>query len=744
MTEPDANVVYEFGEFQLDAGQRLLRSRATDRPVTLAAKAFDTLLYLIEHRGQPVEKAALLKAVWPNVVVEENNLNQHISVLRKALGEGTGEHRYIVTIPGRGFQFVAPVQAAARPPAEAQAAPPAPSAAGTPPARPRVWRWWLVGAAALLAAGALAWAWLGLPTAPARVATHNVSRPPQRARPRIAILPFDNLSPDPANAFFTDGLHEEILATLARSAPGMDVISRTTMLHYRRQPATVRQVAQELAATHVLEGSVRREGDQVRLTLQLIDARDDRDLWSQDYDRTLKKALTLQSEVAGEVARQLAVQIVGSSRQAQPLTQSPEAYDLYLKALLRRQSFSGFGPASEQREIEDLFSRALALDPSFAEAYAQRAGFRIALFAFNYDTSEQQVQRIRADIAAARGLAPHDPDVLAAEAIYLHWIAKDPPRALASYQAAEAAGLADPVYLAGEGVLLIGMGRGPEGMELINHSLAVDPANSFLLGTAAGGEAELGRIADSVRTLDHALAHFPDDPTLHFLNGQLRYVYTGNTDEWRRALERFSPAGGETLIAQNVELLFAEHRYAELQRFLEHVDVEAVRVVTGPGGGNSFGVGQLPVADYRGWAALMLRDASRARAAGRAVLSFIGRQDDSPRNHWFLRLLAADAHTFLGERAKAIAAAQECLSLMPRNRDRANGNEAAFAAARVFAWAGLQDAAVDQLVLLGSGAGWEGPYVYRDPILARTLAANARYQALMTQFAARAAAAHLE
>src|SRR5215469_5452116 len=113
-------------------------------------------------------------------------------------------------------------------------------------------------------------------------------------RPRLAILPFENLSPDPANAFFADGLHEEVLATLAQRAPELEVISRTTMLLYRAAPKPVETIARELGATHVIEGSVRRAGQRVRLTLQLIDARTDAHVWAQDYDRRLVDALTLQ------------------------------------------------------------------------------------------------------------------------------------------------------------------------------------------------------------------------------------------------------------------------------------------------------------------------------------------------------------------------------------------------------------------------------------------------------------------
>src|SRR5882672_349083 len=275
MTEARLNQspIYEFGGFRLDVARRQLRMR-DEQPAELTVKVFDTLLYLVEQRGELVEKAALMRAVWPNVVVEENNLTQNISMLRRVLGERAGEHRFIMTVPGRGFRFVAPVT--------------------------------------LLAEGSVA-AVLPAPTPD----THA-------GIPRIAIMPFENLSPDPANAFFADGLHDEILATLAQRAPGLQVISRTTMMRYRANPAPLPRIAAELGANYVMEGTVRREANQVRVTLQLIEAREDRHLWAQSYDRTLKSALTLQCEIASDIASRLAARFIGS--RAAPPTNIPEAY----------------------------------------------------------------------------------------------------------------------------------------------------------------------------------------------------------------------------------------------------------------------------------------------------------------------------------------------------------------------------------------------------------------------------------
>ena len=349
------------------------------------------------------------------------------------LGERAGEHRFIVTVPGRGFRFVAPVTVARGNGADA--------------------------------------------------ASSRIPAAQSNAAPRIAIMPFENLSPDPANAFFADGLHDEILATLAQRAPGLQVISRTTMMRYRAHPAALPQIAAELGANYVVEGTVRREADQVRVTLQLIDAHEDRHLWAQSYERTLKSALTLQCEVASDVASRLAARFHGDT--AAPPTANPEAYDLYLRAGLLAKQVTPVSPPEQFEEVDALISRAIELDPAFTIAYAQRAGFGDARFGFNYENSDALLQRIRSDLETAKRLAPHDPYVLAVEAGHLAWVERDLPRSLASFQAATDAGLADSMYFAGYSVLLQRLGRNAEAHAFQMRALAMDPANPFLLAAAS-------------------------------------------------------------------------------------------------------------------------------------------------------------------------------------------------------------------------------------------------------------------
>lgn len=767
MDLPAARVAYEFGEFHVDATQRLLRTRSDGEPVPLTSKAFETLLYLVEHPGELVDKTTLMKAVWPNVVVEENNLNQSISALRRALGETALEHRFIVTVPGRGYRFVAPVKTLTtsaepteRPEATPPAAAPDSSSDQSSEARfagPLAWftsrRIAILAVVALLLAGGL---WLfslsrfagegwgeGSLRSPGEPTTESAD---SAAKLRLAVLPFENLSPDPANAFFTDGLHEEILSTLARRAPDLEVISRTTMMGYRIKPKPVQEVAQEMQASHVLEGSVRREQQKVRLTLQLIDARNDRYLWSHNYDRTLSDALTLQSDVASEVASQLSVQLAGGMASAAGPPKNAEAYDLYLKGLMARQFVSPLAPVERYLEVEDLFSRAIALDPSFASAYAQRSTFRGAMFAFNYDVSEDQVRRIREDLNAALKLAPDDPLVLAAEALYWSWVERDLPRALATFEAAEAARLADPMFLSGKTAILLRMRRGDEAQRLNERLMAIDPGNPFILSNAVSMMWLTHHPAEALRTAKRALEQFPDNSTLEFVRGQMIFAHTGRTDEWRVALERASRNTPRVaLLDQHFNLLRNEHRYAELQTLLDQIAEPSTRVIAGVGAGSLFGVGNRPTALYRGWLALLLGDSAAAATHGRGVVEFVADQKETARNAWFLRLLKAQGHTFLAQRERAIAAAREALELMPPTRDALSWLSAAVGAAAAYAWSGAEDEAATLLEELSTATPGAGPaWITRDPTYNVPLAKNPRYRALADRLEAQVRSSELE
>ena len=297
MTQPQTHPIYAFGEFRLDSQRRVLSSRVDGRPLPVTGKVFDTLLYFVEHAGQPLDKQKLLEALWPNVIVEDSNLTQTIHTLRRVLGEKPGEHRYIVTLPGRGYRFVADVTtvgideevppAAVEPPPRREFAGRSLRALGAP-----------LAAALIIVAGVTAF----LMRAPA-LPSASVST--QRPMLAVAVLPFVDMSEEKDQTYFADGLSEEILNLLAQSAT-MRVIARTSSFSFKDRPELdIATIARQLDATHVLEGSVRKSGDHVRITVQLVDGATSAHLWSRTYDRDLTDIFSVQDDIAAAVAAPL-------------------------------------------------------------------------------------------------------------------------------------------------------------------------------------------------------------------------------------------------------------------------------------------------------------------------------------------------------------------------------------------------------------------------------------------------------
>src|SRR5688572_13213728 len=299
---PPPSSIYQFGDFRLDVEERALLRR-DGSAVPLTPRVFDTLRYLVEHSGKVLDKEVLMEAVWPDAIVEENNLAQNISTLRRAFGESPGSQRYIVTVPGRGYRFIAEVTQRKNGKALEENAATIPLPAATVPVAPPVTKQTrrpsLLIALTLGAHGTVAlviW-WI---RAQAPVAAPAPIAPAARAIPEksIAVLPFENLSDDSRNAFFATAVQDEILSNLARLAD-LKVISRTSASLYKTgNPRNMREIGEQLGVVHLLEGSVQHSGNRVRVNAQLIDSRTDAHLWAQTYDRELADVLAIQSEIA--------------------------------------------------------------------------------------------------------------------------------------------------------------------------------------------------------------------------------------------------------------------------------------------------------------------------------------------------------------------------------------------------------------------------------------------------------------
>lgn len=308
---PDQSwVLYRFGEFELDTRHRMLRSRADGRALALKPKVFDTLLYFVEHRAELLDRRRLMKAIWSDTIVDENNLTQNISVLRQMLGESPDQHRFIVTVPGRGYRFVAEVSMI--------------SPAG-----------------------------------------------PARGPVALAVLPFTNLTGDPAKEYFGDGIAEELIHALCR-VRRLKIPARTSSFMYKTRSIDVRDIARELGVDLIVEGSVRAASDRVRVTAQVVDGNTGYHVWSQNYDRSFVDLFALQDAIADEIVQAIGMLTETSKaplEHAHAMAIDVEAYRWFLQA----RSLSQRGDEQSLRRAVDLFNHVLARGPSFARAHSALA-----------------------------------------------------------------------------------------------------------------------------------------------------------------------------------------------------------------------------------------------------------------------------------------------------------------------------------------------------------------------------------
>ena len=342
---------YRFGSFRLDPDTRVLLRNGD--VVRLPPKAIDTLLVLLQSAGQCVGKEALIQAVWPDTFVEENNLAHHVSVLRGTLGNGEGGRAYIETIPKRGYRFVGEVKEATDDAGDvAERAPAEPSRAltGSRPTRRKQ-----AAAIALPALGALVVVWL-----------LNYRGPSAPLFESLAVLPFQNLSGDPRQEYVSDGLTEALIGEVAKIG-ALRVISRTSVMRYKDDRKPLPQIARELNAGAVIEGSIARFGDRIRVSVQLLDGAKDKHLWAETYERDLAEIPKLWGEVAIGIAREIRARIQPAERVR--LAGRPVKRDAF-EAYLRGRYYWNKRTAENIHKAIEFFRKSIDEDPAYARAYA--------------------------------------------------------------------------------------------------------------------------------------------------------------------------------------------------------------------------------------------------------------------------------------------------------------------------------------------------------------------------------------
>jgi TolB-like protein/DNA-binding winged helix-turn-helix (wHTH) protein len=443
------------------------------QPVPLPSRAFDLLLYMVEHPGVLLEKRVLMKAVWPDVVVEENNLSQNIMLLRRSLGEEAGEHRYIVTVPGRGFRFVAPVTVKDAEPVSAAPTAAEMEAAGLRSLPSKPWLFASAAALAVFALGLLLWAHTDTPS--------------------IAVLAFQDMSPDKDQEHLSDGISEE-LSYLLGQMNHLRVVGRASSFSFKGRNQDLRAIGKALGVNHILDGSVRKAGDEIRVTATLIDATTGLQVWTETYSRRLENVFAIQEDISRSVATRLTRELRIGERNPDPgVTTNLEAYEAYLTGrALGRQGANDDDSLAGIAQLQ----RAVDLDSGYALAWAELAK-RYTMASYILDSNGQWSKKSLQASSRALELAPESPRVLIAAA--------DNSMHLRDWHEAErrlkkAASLASTTdYDVNEGLARFfqNVGRQDEALTHSIRALKADPLSSGASGALLVAYENKGQLADA-------------------------------------------------------------------------------------------------------------------------------------------------------------------------------------------------------------------------------------------------------
>jgi TolB-like protein/Tfp pilus assembly protein PilF len=511
----------------------------------------------------------------------------------------------------------------------------------------------------------------------------------------IAVLPFDNLSEEKQNEYFADGVQDEILTDLAKIAD-LKVISRTSVMQYKSGLArNLRKVGEELGVAHVVEGSVQRAANKIRVNAQLIDARNDAHLWAQTYDRDLADVFAIQSEIAKAIADQLQAKLSPNEKKAieQPPTTNLAAFDLYsrAKSLLLTAGFSVTTEPDLRKAIE-LLDEAVKRDPSFFDAYCQLARAHEYLYGISgSDHTPARLALAEAALQAATRLRPDAAETHLARSQYLYYGLRDYAGALAELEIARRALPNDPRLSEVTGYILRRRGQQEEGLQNLERAAELDPRNFNTLQQIAVSYYQLGRYAESIAALDRALAIAPDNVETRANRGSFYLYWKADTRPLHQTIDAILAQGPGAITTAADTWFFcalAERDPAAAERALVALgdnpcwDESTIYL------SHSFGEGLL---------ARMAKDEAKARTAFEAARAqqekIVQAQPDYGPTLCVLGLIDAA----LGRKDLALDEGRRAIALMPLEKDVNNGSRVLQYFAITAAWAGDKELALQQL-----------------------------------------------
>ena len=527
--------------------------------------------------------------------------------------------------------------------------------------------------------------------APAASVAPSAASIPEKS---VAVLPFENMSRDPDNAFFTDGVQDQILTALAKVAD-LKVISRTSVMQYKSGTSrNTREIGQQLGVAHLLEGTVQRAGNKVRVNAQLIDARTDAHEWAENYDRPVDDVFAIQSEIAKKIADQLQAKLSPSEKSAieQAPTKDVAAFDFYTRAktLLLTTSFSALAAQNYFKAV-DLLDQALTRDPSFFLAQCQLAYAHDNMYFLGIDHTPARLASAEAAVNAAFKLRPDAGEAHLARAEHLYRGYLDYDGALAELEIARRTLPNDPRVFELTGYIARRRGNQEEGLRNLQHAIELDPRNFFTLEQIALSYLNLRRYADEAAVLDRALAIKPDDVDTRVVRALIPFDAQADPRPLRDTIEKIraaDPEGIKSVADSWVICALAQRDAASAEN--------ALRVL-----GDNAAVGadavRLPPAVIEGVIGRMTRNEDKARAAFTAARAVqekrVQEQPEWGPSLCVLGLIDAG----LGRKEDALREGRRAVELLPAQKDALNGAHMIEYFAIIAAWVGEKDLACKQL-----------------------------------------------
>jgi serine/threonine-protein kinase len=554
----------------------------------------------------------------------------------------------------------------------------------------------------LISFGGWYFAKLKLHAKAAAVATNTLTQAGAITEKSIAVLPFENLSEEKANEFFADGVQDEILTDLARIAD-LKVISRTSVMQYKSGVArNLREIGQQLGVANVVEGTVQRAGNRVRVNAQLIDARTDKQLWGQTYDRDLADVFAIQSEIAKAIATQLQAKLSPSEKAAieKPPTVDLAAFDLYSRAktLLLTISFSGRTKDILLQAV-DLLNQAVARDRKFFLAYSQLAFANDNLYLINLDRTAARLAAGDAAVQAAMRLRPDSGEAHLVLAGHLYRAYLDYDRARAEIAAARRTLPNEPMVFELAGLIDRRQGRWEESIRSFEREMELDPRNIYILQQVALSYQFLRRYAEMAAVLDRALAISPKDIDTRVARAQIDLDSHADPRPLQTTIDAIlneDPTAAPTLADTWLNLALCERDPAGVGRAMVALSTNTFRV-DAVLWSHSFVDGLM--ARVRG-------DTTAARAAFTTAREqqeeLVRAQLDYGPPLCMLGLIDAG----LGHKEDALSEGRRAVELLPVERDAINGAHMIEFFAIICAWTGEKDLAHEQLSRAVRLPGW--------------------------------------